>query len=250
MLIKNLFLIIVFSLLAIFPLKAFADNFQSGVSAYNSGNYNDAESLFAKALKADPDNDVIKYYLAISLVRNRKLSQARVFYTDIIETSLDENVINYARQGLSLIESSPSKVYKNSGKIKKTTVNINTVGNIILVDDIYINDSVKVKFIFDTGASYTTISSKLADRLGISTSNAKKLKIMTGSGYIYAPKIIIKKIDINGLCAYNVEALVADLPVHVSGTGADLAGLLGISFIKDFKVTVDKAHGQIVLEKN
>lgn len=243
-----LFIFILFSLIFI-PETAFADSFQDGVKAYNSGNYRYAESCFRSAFQADPGNDVIKYYLAITLVQNKKNADAKILYKNIIATSSNQNVVNLSKTGLKLlgVSSSGSSSYSTA---TKAILNINTMGNILIVSNVNINNSANVNFIFDTGASYTTISTELASRLRIPTYNAPKMKIMTGSGYIDAPKITLDKIEVNGLAAYNVEALVADLPMHTSGTAGNVAGLLGLSFMKDFKVTVDRSHNQIILEKN
>lgn len=245
---RSKILIILIAVFLIFcPQKTFADSFQNGVSAYQAGNYSYAESYFRSALQQNPSNDVIKYYLAITLVQNRKINEAKSLYKDIISTSSSQNVVSLAQQGLKLLGDNSSGSYS---KVTKAVLNVSTTGNVIVVNNVNLNDRTKAKFIFDTGASLTTISSDFANKLGISTANAPKIQIMTGSGYIDAPKIKIKKIEINGLCAYNVDALVADLPMHTSGMAGDVAGLLGLSFINNFKVTVDRAHNQVILEKN
>ena len=246
---KIIISIFILCLLILSPKPAFADSFQDGVKAYSSGNYKYAESCFRNAFQVSPNNDVIKYYLAITLVQNKKNADAKILYRNIIATSSNQDVLRLSQTGLKLLgESSGSS--NSYSKVTKVILNVNTMGNVIILNNVNLNDSAKVKFIFDTGASYTTISTELANRLRISTSNAPRLKIMTGSGYIEAPKITLKKIEINGLTAYNVEALVADLPMHTSGAAGDLAGLLGLSFMKDFKVTVDRSHNQVILEKN
>ena len=242
-------ILFILCLLVLLPETAFAGSFQNGVDAYGSGNYKYAESCFRSAFQAEPDNDVIKYYLAITLVRNKKNEDAKILYKNIIATSSNQDVLNLSKTGLKLLGDSSGSSSSNS-RVTKAILNVNTMGNILLVDNVNLNDKAKVKFIFDTGASYVTISTALANRLGIATANVPTMKIMTGSGYIDAPKITLKKIEVNGLAVYNVEALIADLPMHTSGTADDLAGLLGLSFMKDFKVTVDRPHNQIILEKN
>ena len=226
-------------------VEAFADSFDDGIAAYKASNYTFAETCFRKALKAQPNDDMIKYYLAISLVQNKKNNEAKGLYRDIIASSQSDHLVNYAKQGLSMLKGEGRGAYG----VSKAILNVNTSGSLLLVNNVNVNDRAKVQFIFDTGATFTTISSKLAKTLGISTANAQKVKIMTGSGYINAPKITLDKVEVNGLIVYNVEALVADLPLHASGKAGDLAGLLGLSFMKDFKVTVDRPNHQIILER-
>lgn len=225
--------------------RAVADNFSDGVKAYQSGNYYTAEGCFRRALNAEPYDDAIKYYLAITLVQNKKNNEAKALYKSIITNNSNHDIVSLAQQGLKLLGDGTGRV----SNVSKAILNVNTAGNLLLINNVNLNDRVKVQFIFDTGATYTTISSSIARNLGISTANAPKMKIMTGSGYIDAPKITLSKIEINGLAAYNVEALVTDLPVHTSGNAGNLAGLLGLSYMQNFKYTVDKAHNQIILEK-
>jgi len=245
---KYIFSFIISAALILASASVFADSFQDGINAYQSGNYGYAEIYFKNAYKQYPSNDKIKYYLAITYVQNKKIPEAQSLYANIITTSSNQDVIRLAKAGLKLIGGSSS--YSNSGsRITKAILNVNAVGNILLVDNVALNDKMLVKYVFDTGASYTTISRELARKLNISTINSKTIKIMTGSGYVEAPLVKINKIEIQGLTSYNVEALVTDLPVHTNGTAGNLAGLLGLSFLKDYKFTVDRQKNQIILEK-
>ena len=252
--IKHLMTVLFAAALVISPKFVYADSFQDGIKAYQARNYNYAMYYFENAYSQHPDNDSIKYYLAITYVHNNKFAEAKALYKDILRTSSSQEVISLARTGLKLLGetnygSNSSNSASSSFSVNKAILNVDTVGDIIIVNDVMLNDSSKVKFIFDTGASYTTISSEIASRLGISTDNADKIKIMTGSGYIDAPKVTIKKISVNGLTAYNVPALVADLPIHNTGMAGDIAGLLGLSYLNNYKFTVDKKNNRITLEK-
>jgi len=235
----------------IFALPVFADNFQAGVSAYNSKNYAYAETCFKNALKSDPYNDTLKYYYAITLVQNKKIADAKYVYKNIIQTSNNQEVVSLSQKGMQLLGDYSYHSVQNTSPTK-VVLAANMSGNIIIINNIKLNDKLNTSFILDTGASLTLISTQVAQNLGISTTNAPKIKIMTGSGYIYAPKVVIKKIDVNGLKAYNVEAVVTDLPSHSSGSdqSQNVAGLLGLSFMKDFKVTVDRQKSQVTFEKN
>lgn len=242
---KAILYILIALMLLSFQEFALADNYSDGIKAYKSGNYKNAEIYFRNAFNENPDSDYIKYYLAITFVQNKKIPEAKIVYKNLIETSTDTSVLTLAKAGLKLLGES----YTPPEKATKAILSINSIGNIIIIDNVKLNDSINVKYIFDTGASYTTISADIASKLGISTDNAQKVKIMTGSGYIEASKVTIKKIEIKGLVANNVEALVSDLPMHTSGSAGDIAGLLGLSFLKNFKFTVDKQRNQVILEK-
>lgn len=73
---------------------------------------------------------------------------------------------------------------------------------------------------------------------------------MTGSGHINAPLVKISKIELKGLIVENVDVVVTDLPLHSKPDDKNISGLLGLSFLENFKVTVDRSKGQIILEQN
>jgi clan AA aspartic protease (TIGR02281 family) len=108
-----------------------------------------------------------------------------------------------------------------------------------------INNRSRGTFIVDTGATYTSISREMADDLGLDLTNCDQIRITTVNGRIYVPKVMIDRLSINGLEARNVEATVIDVPV-----GSSFTGLLGLSFIKQFKLTIDPAAGELVFHAN
>jgi clan AA aspartic protease (TIGR02281 family) len=111
------------------------------------------------------------------------------------------------------------------------------VGGIFLVPA-RINNQITTNFIVDSGASIVTISHALADRLGIEYESKPKQRIVTASGFMDSPKIMLDSISVPddaGVGAANVEAHVATLP----GSPQTIGGLLGQSFLRRFQVTID-----------
>jgi len=171
--IKIILTVFILFLLILLPKTALADSFQDGIKAYEASNYKYAESCFRKAFQSDQNNDIIKYYLAITFVQNKNTANAKLLYKNIIATSSNPEVINLSKKGLALLGDSASSY----SKVTKAILNVNTMGNVLIIDNVNVNDAAKVKFIFDTGASYTTISTELANKLKISTSNAPSIKL-------------------------------------------------------------------------
>ncbi len=248
--IKILLLSLIFSLLITYP--SLADTFENGVNAYNSRNYKTAEKLFRRSINQNTNKDVAKYYLAITLVKTNKYDEAKYLYKSIISTSSNRELVSLSIKGLNLLGEKYSNSYSSltSAPVTKAILNVNTFGSVLIIDNVILNNQEKVSYIFDTGATYTTISKQLARKLKISTHNAQTMKIMTGSGYINATKVILDTIEVNGLEAHNIEVLIADLPIHSSKESGNIAGLLGLSFINNFKTTIDRANNKIILEKN
>lgn len=98
-------------------------------------------------------------------------------------------------------------------------------------------------FYVDTGASFTTISSGVAQELGIYAGpGAPSVTLLTASGSIQVPIATVESVQIGGLEARDVQVVVHDLP-----RGALGVGLLGLSFLNRFQVRLDPEQGLLML---
>lgn len=94
-------------------------------------------------------------------------------------------------------------------------------------------------FIVDTGASYVTITHAFAQRLRLELEHAPKMLLQTANGVQTGFVITIEKIELQGVKAARVPAVVID----ELGDGVD--GLLGLSFLSRFELR--KADGVLEL---
>jgi len=93
----------------------------------------------------------------------------------------------------------------------------------------------EIDMILDTGALYTAISWDIAKDIGYDPAGAsERVPIVTANGVIEVPKIKVRGIGFRGLYAENVEVICHDIPEI-----AEIEGLLGISFLKHFKISLD-----------
>lgn len=122
---------------------------------------------------------------------------------------------------------------------------LNTEDKAILVD-VAMNGKEEVygSFILDTGATYTSITREMARKMGLDTKRGATISITTANGKIDVPKVVIPRVSVNGLEAHNVEAVVVDL-----NTGSQFSGMLGLSFIRHFQVTIDHAAGRLIFRR-
>ncbi|MFN8614952.1 MAG: retroviral-like aspartic protease family protein [Vampirovibrionales bacterium] len=106
-----------------------------------------------------------------------------------------------------------------------------------------LNDAVSGTFVVDTGATYTSISQEMADQLAACNGlrYVGTVRITTANGQIDVPKVVIDRVRIHGLEARNVEATVINL--HKGGS---FSGLLGLSFLRNFQVTINPQSNQLV----
>lgn len=98
-------------------------------------------------------------------------------------------------------------------------------------------------FVLDTGATYTIIPWRLAQSLGLKINPQKTARIITASSIETTPLATLPKMSVLGKSARNVACLVHDLPPQTT-----VDGLLGLSFLKNFRLTIDFRKGVLSLE--
>lgn len=97
----------------------------------------------------------------------------------------------------------------------------------------------RIRVALDTGATYLMIPWQVAEALGYEPEKSKeKVSLITASGVETAPVIQIKKVKFLGEHLENVPAVCHDLPPK-----SYVVGLLGSSFLRHFKVTIDYPNG-------
>ena len=107
-----------------------------------------------------------------------------------------------------------------------------------------LNDKVECLLVIDTGATVLVITKSIADNLGIGPNDLHEGKFSLADGSIIKSKITkIKSVRVGDSTVYNVTAGVTDNPPE---PGVD--GLLGMSFLKNFKFNLDADNGVLILE--
>lgn len=100
-----------------------------------------------------------------------------------------------------------------------------------------------VRLALDTGATNSMINWDVAVLLGYDPASVKeRIQITTGSGVEFAPRIVIKKIDVIGRSLENFPVLCHTLP-----PSATVDGLLGLDFFRGERLVLDFRAGFIDL---
>jgi clan AA aspartic protease (TIGR02281 family) len=95
-----------------------------------------------------------------------------------------------------------------------------------------------VKFLLDTGASYTMLSPKLAQELGLETLKAKRtIAIVTANGKVNVPLLQVPELRLGKALLKNVEVLIQPLDSRLG-----FEGLLGMN-------ALNRAEWQLEKEK-
>ena len=139
---------------------------------------------------------------------------------------------------------------KRIEKADPSEINVNFVdGHNSMLVDCTINGGTKATLLIDTGASICMLSKKMAEELGIDTSDPQymtKVQIADGSSVpAYFTKL--KSLKIQHIEAKDVDAaiLLQDLPANVSFKD----GLLGMSFLGRYSTHVDYSRKKFIIEE-
>ena len=93
----------------------------------------------------------------------------------------------------------------------------------------------EIDMILDTGAMYTAISWDIVKDIGYDPAVAlDRVPIITANGVIEVPKIKVIGIGFKELYIEDVKVICHDIPEI-----AEIEGLLGLSFLKYFKICLD-----------
>jgi clan AA aspartic protease (TIGR02281 family) len=112
-----------------------------------------------------------------------------------------------------------------------------------IIVEALLNRQVSVPLMLDTGATYTVLTRQTASNLGITgLTRLPTHSFLTAGGPIQSPVTTLKSIRVGTAEALNV-AVAIDADGHLP------LGLLGMTFMRHFKVTVDQAQGQVKFER-
>ncbi len=159
---------------------------------------------------------------------NPQLSEATLFFNQLAHESSNPLIASLARESLSKLQSNLS--------VRQVVVPLLEQPDTSLAVPTLIDGKVMATFLLDTGASYTVITPRLADKLGIVvTPETPRISLVTANGPIKAPLVKLKNISIGQVNVPEVNAVVQEL-----GNGDDLllSGLLGMNFFQGMDFTV------------
>jgi len=125
------------------------------------------------------------------------------------------------------------------------TVPIQRSGTLLVVQT-QINGSRPARLILDTGASHTILSHEIARDLGLlAHAQVTSVTLKTAGGIVQAQMTHVGAIQVGEAEAKNVPVAVHDLPDAPPG----IDGLLGLTFLQQFLVTLDAQKGELHLQR-
>jgi predicted aspartyl protease len=107
-----------------------------------------------------------------------------------------------------------------------------------LVVPVHVNGGGPFRFVLDTGATLTCVGSALADSLALPEQRGT---VGVGAGIGGTGRMRLVRLDslrVGGAMASGMTACSLDLE-HIAEIGFDVQGLLGLNFLREFRVTLD-----------
>ncbi|HEY7676848.1 MAG TPA: aspartyl protease family protein [Candidatus Methylomirabilis sp.] len=110
-----------------------------------------------------------------------------------------------------------------------------------------INNQATTSLVVDTGAATVMVSHALAAQLGLDYTRTPKVSLATPSGLMSSHRVVLESVAVPdqwGAGVAGVAAVVATLP----GAPREIGGLLGQSFLRHFRATIDAERRILHLE--
>lgn len=105
------------------------------------------------------------------------------------------------------------------------------------------NGSDAFRFGVDTGATETVVTVARLALLGCALSSSERANVFTASALESAPRVRVQRIRALGHERSDFPVLAYNLPAQI---GVD--GMLGLDFLRGFRLTVDFREGQLSLD--
>ena len=120
-----------------------------------------------------------------------------------------------------------------------------TQGLIVIPTRLYgLHTDTIARLALDTGATGSMINWDVAVLLGYDpASTEERIQVTTGSGVEFAPRIVVKKIELLGRTLENFPILC-----HTLSPTATVDGLLGLDFFRGVRLVVDLQAGIVTFD--
>ncbi len=106
-----------------------------------------------------------------------------------------------------------------------------------------LNDAISGPMLIDTGASYCVLTSGTAARLGLTSKGGASVPVATANGRVDADLVRIEAMQLRGARLTQVDAVILD------AVEPPLIGIVGLSFLTQFRFSVDPVESTLHLER-
>jgi clan AA aspartic protease (TIGR02281 family) len=213
---------------------------EAGKSAYSRGDFATAERLFDQAIISDPRQPLYHYHRGVVLVRLGRLREARGSYENALRLDAPPALAATVRDALRAIgRGAPPDTGRVLGDPE--AIKLDAQDGVWFVE-VTLNQTVRARFLVDTGATACIVSPAVARSLGIvHRDDTDTIPMRTLNGIAAGRPTSIPSIRVGDVEAIDVRAVVMELE-----PGMD--GILGNTFLGRYAVTLDADRGLLVLK--
>jgi clan AA aspartic protease (TIGR02281 family) len=207
---------------------------EAGRAAYTRGDYAEAERLFARAIERQPRRALLHYHHAVALTQLGKWQEASRAYQTVLGLNPPADIAAATRTALT--ELAPLVRVRPQTPPEAPAVPLERRGGVWFAT-VTLNETWTGRFMIDTGASMCAISPELAESLGIRPGpNARVVELQTANGRTSGILVRIPSLRVGDAEATDV------LGVVVESANLGSSGILGMSFLSRYIVTIDSAR--------
>ena len=146
-------------------------------------------------------------------------------------------------KGTPAESSNPVKLLFGETQSNSYAIPVKPHGKGHFIVEVHINGNVKANLMVDTGATMVILSERLGKQLGID--NKKDFPLMsfnTAGGKVESPLFVLSSLKVGEAEVFGLEA-----STNPNFKG-DVDGLLGMSFLGEFKLEIDREHSKMFLK--
>jgi predicted aspartyl protease len=118
-----------------------------------------------------------------------------------------------------------------------------------LLVPVHLNGEGPFDFVFDTGATWTCLELAVAEQLGLEPAEGPEGVGIGVAGPARVRMVRLDSVRVGAASAIDIPACVLDLE-HLRAVGAEVHGLVGLNFMKPFRVTLDFDREVLVLTED
>jgi len=140
----------------------------------------------------------------------------------------------------------PGAVAQETNGAKSGAIRITVRENGRLLVPVAVNGKKESRFLFDTGATTTVLSERLAAKAGVTARSVKR--VSTFAGEVALPVGQVDTLGIGNHSVAGLEVLIGDLR-RLFDLDAEIDGILGGDFLSRFNYLLDPDRGQLEIEE-
>ena len=211
------------------------------------GHYDQAVTLFTQAIGCNPGDAKAYRGRGWAYGHLGKYDVAIADETTAMQLDPNSSLAASIAQGEN---ANPSNLTPPETPEKPCTIHFETSQKLIFVKVQIGNGQIVNRFLFDTGSDATIISETLANQLHLETIASNDHGMTDAFGA--SGKIALCKIDsltVGNCCFRHPLVTVMNLSPLESSMGEELDGIIGASFLRDYRVTVNYPNQTITLAR-